>query len=97
MAKRSAKIAEIKGMLSGIDKACIDGLDISALMDMRVQFEGIEDKRFQPYVEHLLSDIVMITLLAVMANSDEWQQIAQFAESKEAWLRKFLILPNGIP
>jgi predicted transposase YbfD/YdcC len=97
MAKKSAKIAEIKGMLSGIEIASIEAFDVQALIDLRVQFNEIEDKRFQPYVEHFLSDIVMIVLLAVMANSDEWTQIIQFAVSKEQWLRKFLVLPNGIP
>jgi hypothetical protein len=53
--------------------------------------------RFEPYVEHLLSDIVMITLIGVLANADGWSEIATFAEEKAAWLRTFLELPHGIP
>jgi hypothetical protein len=39
----------------------------------------------------------MISLLAVMAQANEWAEIADFARMKEAWLRKFLLLPHGIP
>jgi hypothetical protein len=45
----------------------------------------------------VLSDIVLITLIEVMAKVDEWGDIAEFARLKEGWLRKFLALPNGIP
>jgi hypothetical protein len=48
-------------------------------------------------VEHLLSDIVMITLLTVMARVNEWNERAEFARLKEGWLRIFLVLPHGIP
>jgi hypothetical protein len=39
------------------------------LRDLREAFEGIEDKRFEPYVGHLLSDIVMITLIGVLVSA----------------------------
>jgi predicted transposase YbfD/YdcC len=39
----------------------------------------------------------MITLIGVMARCDEWGDIADFARLKEAWFKKFLKLPNGIP
>jgi hypothetical protein len=53
--------------------------------------------RFEPYVEHLLSDIVKLTLTGVLANADEWSQIAAFATAKTEWLGTFLTLPKGIP
>jgi hypothetical protein len=52
-------------------------LFIDPLMELREKLEGIEDKCFEPYVEHLLSDIVMITLLAVMVRANKWSEIAQ--------------------
>jgi hypothetical protein len=39
----------------------------------------------------------MITLIGVLANADEWNQIAAFAAAKEEWLKIFLKLPNRIP
>ncbi|MDR0761313.1 MAG: ISAs1 family transposase, partial [Treponema sp.] len=39
----------------------------------------------------------MITLIGVLANADEWTQIAAFTAAKAEWLKSFLPLPNGIP
>jgi DNA-binding phage protein len=97
MAKRSPKIIEIKEMMGEIGLVIIEQVGIDPLLELREELEGIEDKRFEPYVEHLLSDIVLITLLAVMARANEWSEIAEFARIKAGWLRRFLILPHGIP
>jgi hypothetical protein len=75
----------------------IENLGIDALGELADSLSVIPDKRFQPYVEHKLIDIVMLTLLAVLTNANEWGEIAAFAVAKEAWLRKILELPNGIP
>jgi hypothetical protein len=97
MAKKNPKIIEIKEMMGETGLIIIEQAGIDPLMELREKLEGIEDKRFEPYVEHLLSDIVMMTLLAVMARANEWGEIAEFARIKEAWLRRFLVLPHGIP
>jgi hypothetical protein len=39
----------------------------------------------------------MITILAVLANCDEWKKIEIFCQKKEEWLKNFLSLKNGIP
>jgi len=46
---------------------------------------------------HELLDIVIVAILAVIAGADTWVEIADFGRTKEAWLKKFLALPNGIP
>jgi len=46
---------------------------------------------------HKLSDILMIVLCAVLSGIEDWVGMEEFAEEKEAWLRGFLELPNGIP
>ena len=64
----------------------------------------------RPYVTHLpdprrvtrnklhpLQDILMIVLCAVLSGVEDWVGMEAFAEEKEAWLRGFLDLPNGIP
>ena len=42
-------------------------------------------------------DIVCVTLLAVISNCDEWEEIEMFAVKNKKWLRKFLLLTGGIP
>jgi predicted transposase YbfD/YdcC len=39
----------------------------------------------------------MIVLCAVLSGVEDWVGMADFAQEKEAWLRGFLELPNGIP
>lgn len=46
---------------------------------------------------HKLSDILMIVLCAVLSGIEDWVGMEEFAKEKEAWLREFLELANGIP
>ncbi|MDR1987188.1 MAG: transposase family protein, partial [Treponema sp.] len=97
MGKKSVKIQEIRELMDEYGVTCIENIDIESLRELREAFESLEDKRFEPYGEHLLSDIVMITLLGVLANANEWNETAAFATAKAEWLKSFLALPNGIP
>lgn len=46
---------------------------------------------------HLLYDILLISLCAVISGADSWTQVAEYGRSKESWFSSFLCLPNGIP
>jgi predicted transposase YbfD/YdcC len=46
---------------------------------------------------HKLIDIIVITLCGTIAKCDSWDEIAEYAEQKQAFLSTFLELPNGIP
>ena len=48
-------------------------------------------------VDHLLIEIMTIAMCAVICGADSWVEVEQFGQAKEKWLRKFLILANGIP
>lgn len=58
---------------------------------------NLEDPRAEHLVEHLLIDIIGLTICAVICGADTWIDIESFGKSKETWLRGFLKLPNGIP
>ena len=60
-------------------------------------FSNLTDPRVQGRISHLLIDIIGIAILAVIAECDEWEDIADWARSKEDHLRKHFALPNGIP
>lgn len=47
--------------------------------------------------QHLLKDILVIAILAVIAGADGWEDMENYGISKLTWLQKFLKLPNGIP
>jgi predicted transposase YbfD/YdcC len=61
------------------------------------RLENIRDTRQEWKVLHKLSEIVLIVLLALLANADEWEIIEDFAYANEEFLRKHLVLANGIP
>lgn len=55
------------------------------------------DLRQAKKVKHLMKDVIAIVFFAKLALADDWIQIHHFAVEKEALLRKYLELPNGIP
>jgi predicted transposase YbfD/YdcC len=60
-------------------------------------FSVLEDPRDASKSRHKLIDIVVIAVAAVICGADDWVSVAAFGRAKEAWLRQFLELPNGIP
>lgn len=69
----------------------------SAIASLKSHFGELSDPRAQHRIEHLLIDIVMITLCAVICGADSWVEIEQYGIAKQSWLETFLELPNGIP
>ena len=68
------------------------------LLDPRPYFADLPDPRRETRNKlHKLHDILMIVLCAVLSGVEDWVGMEAFAEEKEAWLRGFLDLPNGIP
>jgi predicted transposase YbfD/YdcC len=60
-------------------------------------FSVLEDPRDGTKRLHLLIDMIVIAIAGTLCGADGWVQIAQFGREKEAWLRGFLKLPEGIP
>jgi predicted transposase YbfD/YdcC len=60
-------------------------------------FADLPDPRVARCKRHDLLDVVTVALCAVICGADTWVGVAEFGRSKEAWLRTFLALPNGIP
>jgi len=45
----------------------------------------------------LLTDILVIAILAVIAGAEGWEDIENYGIAKQQWLEEFLELPHGIP
>lgn len=61
-------------------------------------FNELEDPRKERHSSrHLLMDILMLTILAVICGADSWVAVEKFGHAKKEWLKTFLALPNGIP
>jgi predicted transposase YbfD/YdcC len=64
---------------------------------LKKHFRRLSDPRVVGRSRHLLIDIVVIAVCGVIANCDTWPDVADFAREREAWFRRFLKLPEGIP
>lgn len=60
-------------------------------------FSNLKDPRIDRTKEHLLADIVFITISAVICGAETWNDIENYGNSKKSWLKQYLELPNGIP
>lgn len=60
-------------------------------------FAALNDPRKAMNQEHLLGDIVVIAICAVICGADDWVAVADFGKAKAEWFQRFLVLPNGIP
>jgi hypothetical protein len=58
---------------------------------------ALEDPRCAGKVDHRLIDILVITVCAVIACAESWDDIALYGCNKLSWLQSFLTLANGIP
>ena len=58
---------------------------------------NIVDPRIERKKLHLLSDIILLTLIAVICGYESWESIEDFGKSKHQFLKNYLELPNGIP
>ena len=61
------------------------------------EFSELEDPRSVINRIHLLGDIIVISIMSVVAGADGPNAIGVWAKSNEAWLRERLKLPKGIP
>jgi predicted transposase YbfD/YdcC len=68
-------------------------------IDIAHHFANLPDPRHRAFPgHHLLSDILVIALTAVICGAKSWEAIADFGTTKAAWFRSIgLKLPNGIP
>jgi hypothetical protein len=64
----------------------------------RLYFEQAPAPRMETLNKrHALSDILSMTLFAVLSEADDWEAIEDFYLGKEHILRQYLPLQNGIP
>ena len=61
------------------------------------QLEAVEDPRTGNAKRHKLGDILFIAIAAGVAGADTWYEIVEYAHTNEAFFRKYLELPAGIP
>lgn len=61
------------------------------------QFEKIEDPRLERNQLYSVSEILLVTFLAVICGAEGWQDVENYGKSKINYLRRYLDYSNGIP
>lgn len=66
-------------------------------MEWQFFFSEVPDFRIERGKLHQLSDILMLSLCAVLSGAEDYEDIENYGKEKEVFLRTFLALPYGIP
>jgi len=75
----------------------MEGTAKEFLRILRSCFADLKDPRVQASCDHLLIDILAISILAVTCGADDWTDLETFGKLRQEWLKTFLALPQGIP
>ena len=60
-------------------------------------FEELEDPRSHINKAHNLLDVLFLTISAILSGAEGWQDIKDFGDKKQDWLKKFRPFKAGIP
>jgi hypothetical protein len=71
-----------------IEKPCVSLAEV---------FGELKDPRVEGHCDHKLVEVTIIAACAGLTGVESWVEIETIGVMKEAWLRTFLELPNGIP
>ena len=69
----------------------------AALNTLRDQFALINDDRQPGKVRHVLPDVLLSALCAMLCGCDDFSAMATFAKHRLEWLREFLPMKQGPP
>lgn len=72
-------------------------IEILKLKDLKEKSKMLKDERQKGKVTYKIWDIVVVVILAVLADCNEWEEIADYAREVKEFLKKFLKLTGGIP
>ena len=66
-------------------------------MDIRVHLANIPDPRINRCKKHILTDILLLCIIAMVCGVECVENIAFFGITHLQWLKRYLALPNGVP
>ena len=75
----------------------IDDFDKKAIIEFKESLKSLYDSRQKGKRVYKIWDIVVVVILAVLSDCNEWSEIEDFAHDRRDFLKKFLKLTGGIP
>ena len=65
----------------------------SRIASLSKHFQNLKDPRAEHSTSHLLIDMVIITICAMICGANNWVEIENYGYAKKDWLETFLELP----
>ena len=75
----------------------IEEIEVEKLKELKVKTMMLNDERQKGKIIYKIWDIVVVVILAVLADCNEWEEIADYAKDENDFLKPFLKLTGGIP
>ena len=66
-------------------------------LNLLEHLSNLPDRRVAKKTLHRLDEMVFVAICAVISGAEGWADIVEFAHNKLEWLRRFVLLENGIP
>lgn len=102
MAKPSKKrfelsIREVNYIKKQLGITKIEDVDKAAMKRLKEKLKTLTDSRIKKKTKFKIWDIIICTILAVLFNANDWEDVHDFVENHYKWLREFLLMTGGIP
>lgn len=75
----------------------IKEIETEKLKELKEKSMMLKDERQKGKITYKIWDIVVVVILAVLADCNEWEEIADYAKDEVEFLKTFLKLTGGIP
>jgi len=92
--KPAKRLGELFKIIREHDLLEAENIEVTVLESMKKEFEKVRDPRNISYVTYKLADILIIVLLAVLANNNTWFDIEVFGYAHRRFLSKLLCMEN---
>ena len=70
---------------------------VRSVVSSAAHFAALKDPRVERTNAHDLQNILVMAICTSICGANDWEAVAEFGRSKQAWFATFLALPNGIP
>jgi hypothetical protein len=57
----------------------------------------IKDPRIERTKRHPLVSVLFIGICSVLCGAESWEQMEDFGNEREEWIKRYVALPHGIP
>lgn len=71
-------------------------MEETPFVSIATSFVELLDPRLEGRCEHQLIEIIIVAICAVIAEAENWAEIAVLGKSKEQWLKHFPALKHEI-